>query len=240
MELAIIILAAGKGTRMGLTDKPKVMAELAGKPLLGHVIDAILPLAPQHIIPVIGFKKEMVEEYLDAHFNGLTPVYQTEQLGTGHAVMQANERLKNFTGHVLILTGDTPLIHLPTIPDAITVTTFLDEPKGYGRILRTASGDFFGIVEEKDANESQKGIQEINTGMFLVNSLSLFEALGNISNANAQGEYYLTDIIAYLHSQQKHVYAIPSLNSTEFMGINTLQELASAEEVYAAMQKDNR
>jgi bifunctional UDP-N-acetylglucosamine pyrophosphorylase/glucosamine-1-phosphate N-acetyltransferase len=253
MELAIIILAAGKGTRMGLTDKPKVMAELSGKPLLGHVIDAILPLAPQHIIPVIGFKKELVEEYLDAHFNGLTPVYQTEQLGTGHAVMQANERLKDFTGHVLILTGDTPLIqtktlselliqseNLPTIPDAITVTTFLDEPKGYGRILRTASGDFFGIVEEKDASVLQKGIQEINTGMFLVNSLSLFEALGNISNANAQGEYYLTDIIAYLHGQQKDVYAIPSLNSTEFMGINTLQELASAEEVYAAMQKDNR
>ena len=78
MELAIIILAAGKGTRMGLTDKPKVMAELSGKPLIGHVIDAILPLAPQHVIPVIGFKKEMVEEYLDAHFNGLTPVYQTE------------------------------------------------------------------------------------------------------------------------------------------------------------------
>lgn len=253
MELAIIILAAGKGTRMGLTDKPKVMAELAGKPLLGHVIDAILPLSPQHIIPVIGFKKEIVEEYLDAHFHGLIPVYQTEQLGTGHAVMQAKERLKNFTGHVLILTGDTPLIqtktlsdllfqseNLPSIPDAITVTTFLDEPKGYGRILRTASGDFFGIVEEKDASDSQKGIQEINTGMFLVNSPSLFEALGKISNVNAQGEYYLTDIIAYLYGQQKQVYAIPSLNSTEFMGINTLQELASAEEVYAAMQMDNR
>ncbi len=248
MDLAIIILAAGKGTRMGLTEKPKVMAELAGKPLLGHVIEAIIPLKPKHIIPVIGFKKEMVEAYLSLHFPTLSPAYQLQQLGTGHAVMQAKERLQNFSGHVLILTGDTPLIQtatlkqllsqtnlLPTIPDAITVTTFLDEPKGYGRILRSSNGDFIGIVEEKDASETQKAIQEINTGMFLVRSDALFKALDNISNENAQGEYYLTDIIGYLHGTQHTVYAIPSLQASEFMGINTLQELESAEQVYAEL-----
>jgi bifunctional UDP-N-acetylglucosamine pyrophosphorylase/glucosamine-1-phosphate N-acetyltransferase len=253
MELAIIILAAGKGTRMGLTDKPKVMAELAGKPLIEHVINAILPLSPKIVIPIIGFKKEMVEDFLADHFNGLLPVYQTEQLGTGHAVMQAKERLKDFHGYVLILTGDTPLIqtntlsellfhsgNLPSAPDVITVTTFLDDPKGYGRILRSSNGDFIGIVEEKDATDSQKEIQEINTGMFLVDSHSLFEALDNISNANAQGEYYLTDIIAYLHGQNKNVYAIPSLNSSEFMGINTVQELANAELVYAKLMEGNQ
>jgi len=245
MDVAIIILAAGKGTRMGLTEKPKVMAELAGKPLLGHVIEAILPLKPKYIIPVIGFKKEIVEEYLSQHFPNIIPAYQIQQLGTGHAVMQAKEHLRDFTGHVLILTGDTPLIqtetlqqlltqaqHLPTIPDAITVSTFLDEPSGYGRILRSSNGDFIGIVEEKDATESQKLIQEINTGMFLVHSNSLFEALDNISNQNAQGEYYLTDIIGYLHGTHHQVYAIPSLHSSEFMGINTIQELEHAQKVY--------
>lgn len=251
MDLAIIILAAGKGTRMGFTDKPKVMAEISGKPLIGHVIDAILPLSPKHIIPVIGFQKEIVENYLTSHYSDLIPTYQEVQMGTGHAVMQAKERLNNFTGHVLILTGDTPLIQtstlrelisqaqqLPMIPDAITVSTFLDEPKGYGRILRASNGDFIGIVEEKDAMDSQKAIQEINTGMFLVKSDALFEALDNISNANAQGEYYLTDIISYLHGQNKYVYAIPSLNASEFMGINTLQELEAAEKVHTHIQKE--
>lgn len=251
MDLAIIILAAGKGTRMGFTDKPKVMAEISGKPLIGHVIDAILPLSPKHIIPVIGFHKEVVEQYLSETYANLHPVYQEVQLGTGHAVMQAKERLKDFDGHVLILTGDTPLIQtktllellsqaeqLPTIADAITVSTFLDDPKGYGRILRASNGDFIGIVEEKDALDAQKGIQEINTGMFLVKSDALFEALDNISNDNAQGEYYLTDIISYLHGRQRHVYAIPSLHSSEFMGINTLQELEAAEIAYAQIHKE--
>jgi UDP-N-acetylglucosamine diphosphorylase/glucosamine-1-phosphate N-acetyltransferase len=250
MNIAVIILAAGKGTRMGFIDKPKVMAELAGKPLIGHVIDAILPLSPTDIIPVIGFQKEIVETFLFKQYDGLKPVYQEQQLGTGHAVMQSKERLSNFSGQVLIVTGDAPLIQthtlkeliqqadrLPHIPDAITVTTFLDEPKGYGRILRSSSGDFIGIVEEKDASEAQKAIQEINTGMFLVRSEALFQALDNISNTNAQGEYYLTDIISYLHDHQHNVYAIPSLNASEFMGINTLQELEMAEKVYANLHK---
>ena len=250
MNVVIIILAAGKGTRMGLTDKPKVMAELSGKPLLGHVLDAIIPLHPKEIIPVIGFKKETVVDYLSEQYPGIKPVYQLSQLGTGHAVMQTAERLSDFEGYALILTGDTPLISTNTLsnllkkvqelsptPIAITVSTFLDEPKGYGRILRSSTGDFVGIIEEKDANDAERLIQEINTGMFLVKARQLFEALANISNTNVQGEYYLTDIIGYLHKEGYVVTAIPSVDSTEFMGINTLVELQQAEIVYSSTSK---
>ncbi|MFZ9759986.1 MAG: NTP transferase domain-containing protein [Candidatus Kapaibacteriota bacterium] len=250
MNLFIIILAAGKGTRMGLTDKPKVMADLSGKPLIGHVIDAVIPLQPQSILPVIGFKKEIVEEYLAEKFPDIKAVYQTEQLGTGHAVMQTSERISMLDGYALILTGDTPLIATATlselllnafsinpIPDAITVSTFLDEPKGYGRILRSSNGDFTGIVEEKDATDAERNIQEINTGMFLVKIKPLFEALQNISNENIQGEYYLTDIIGYLHTHGFVVSAIPALNSNEFLGINTLEELQAAERLFATIHK---
>jgi len=250
MNLVIIILAAGKGTRMGLTDKPKVMAELSGKPLIAHVIDAVLPLQPTIILPVIGFKKELVEEFLGQQYPSIKAVYQTEQLGTGHAVMQTANRIGEMDGYALILTGDTPLIATTTLsellsnafglsprPHAITVSTFLDEPKGYGRILRSSNGDFIGIVEEKDATETERKIQEINTGMFLVQIQPLFEALSNISNANVQGEYYLTDIIAYLHSKGFIVSAMPALNSLEFMGINTLEELQAAEKVYTSIQE---
>jgi len=250
MNVVIIILAAGKGTRMGLTDKPKVMAELCGKPLIGHVLDAIIPLQPKEILPVIGYKKEIVEQYLFEHYPGIKSTYQLEQLGTGHAVMQTAERLSDYDGYVLILTGDTPLINTQTLldllnktqdlspaPIAITVSTFLDEPKGYGRILRTSNGDFVGIMEEKDASDAERLIQEINTGMFLVQSRHLFDALSNISNANVQGEYYLTDIIGYLYKQGHTVAAIPALNSSEFMGINTLAELQQAEAVYSSTSK---
>jgi len=253
MNLAVIILAAGKGTRMGLTDRPKVMAELAGKPLLGHVIDAVVPLQPDIILPVIGFKKELVESFLNNYYPSIKSVVQEQQLGTGHAVMQTSDRLKDFSGYVLILTGDTPLISTNTLsalihetstlqpmPDAITVSTFLDDPKGYGRILRSQNGDFIGIKEEKDASDSQRKIQEINTGMFLVQSSALFEALSGISNNNAQGEYYLTDIIGFLHAKNLPVAAIPAMNSSEFIGINTLEELQRAEEIYFALHEGKK
>jgi len=251
MNVVIIILAAGKGTRMGLVDKPKVMAELCGKPLIGHVLDAVIPLQPKDVIPVIGFKKEIVEEYLSVYHQHIKPVYQLEQLGTGHAVMQSADRLSDFDGYALILTGDTPLISTNTLSDllvkvqefsplpvAVTVSTFLDEPKGYGRILRSSTGDFVGIIEEKDATDAERLIQEINTGMFLVQSKPLFEALSKISNNNVQGEYYLTDIIGYLHMQGSPVAAIPALNASEFMGINTLDELQQAEKVYLSTTKN--
>lgn len=251
MNVVIIILAAGKGTRMGLVDKPKVMAELCGKPLIGHVLDAVIPLQPKDVIPVIGFKKEIVEEYLSVYHQHIKPVYQLEQLGTGHAVMQSADRLSDFDGYALILTGDTPLISTNTLSDllvkvqefsplpiAVTVSTFLDEPKGYGRILRSSTGDFVGIIEEKDATDAERLIQEINTGMFLVQSKPLFEALSKISNNNVQGEYYLTDIIGYFHKQGFPVAAIPALNASEFMGINTLDELQQAEKVYLSTTKN--
>ena len=250
MNIAIVILAAGKGKRMGLVDKPKVMAEISQKPLIGFVMEAVLPLNPDFIIPVIGVHKEIVEEYLQKSFPGKAQcVVQSEQLGTGHAVQQSQSVLNNFKGKVLILTGDTPLIKTDTLnkfilaseeftpkPQAVTLSAFTDSPFGYGRIVRNASGDFTGIVEEKDANDQHKNIQEINTGIFLVDAQELFSALSKISNTNAQGEFYLTDIIAVLQHEGKHVAAIPSMNFDEFRGINTIEELEKARQFYQSQQ----
>lgn len=250
LSLAIIILAAGKGKRMGMVDKPKVMAEISGIPLIGHVIKAVLPLSPISIIPIIGFQREIVSSFIEHYHNPtISCIVQEEQLGTGHAVNQAAHIFKDFTGYILILTGDTPLIQTSTLQSfidsfhsfpvdlaAATLSAFTSNPFGYGRIVRSEQGDFIGIVEEKDATEDQKKIEEINTGIFLVKSDKLFKALNNISNTNAQNEYYLTDIIKILIDQGEHVAAISSNSFAEFQGINTLEELQLAQSTYNELQ----
>ena len=251
LSLAIIILAAGKGKRMGMTDKPKVMAEISGIPLIGHVIKAVLPLSPISIIPIIGFQREIVSSFIE-HYNNptISCIVQEEQLGTGHAVNQAAHIFNDFSGYVLILTGDTPLIKTSTLQTfinnvrtfpvdlaAATLSSFTSNPFGYGRIVRSEQGDFIGIIEEKDATDDQKKIEEINTGIFLVQSDKLFSALNKISNTNAQNEYYLTDIIKILIGQGENVAAIPSRSFIEFQGINTLEELQLAQSTYNTLQE---
>jgi UDP-N-acetylglucosamine diphosphorylase/glucosamine-1-phosphate N-acetyltransferase len=245
-SLAIIILAAGKGKRMNMPDMPKVMAQMDGTPLIGHVLRAVEPLNPEHIIVVVGHHKEIVTDYVKKEFgNYIRFAEQKEQLGTGHAVMQAMPFLSEFLGTVLILTGDTPLITTTTLLSfteeferykavlyAATLSATTDNPFGYGRIIRTESDEFMGIVEEKDATPEQKEIQEINTGIFLVRAQALSQALDEIQNDNAQGEYYLTDIIRILRSHNATVMAVKAADFSEFQGINTIQELEKAEDIY--------
>lgn len=245
-QLTVIILAAGKGKRMNNPDMPKVMAELDGKPLIGHVLNQVQKLEPQQTIVVVGHHKEQVMEYVAKEFgNSVEFVVQEQQLGTGHAVRQAEPKVHSFTDDVLILSGDVPLLRASTMMSfinehrrykpvvAASVLTMDDDPTGYGRIIRSDDGEFLRIVEEKDASPEERSITEVNSGIYIVSSHLLFAALEDLSNDNAQGEYYLTDIISIL--QNKRLFtcnAIPAADASELHGINTPAELERAERLY--------
>ncbi len=238
-DLAIVILAAGQGKRMKNPDIPKVLADLNSKPLLSYVLDVSSKLNPNRIISIIGHKKELVEEFLKNNFSNVEVAYQLQQLGTGHAVMQANEKLADFEGNVLILCGDVPLLRAKTIEtfannhqnygaDLSVLSAVTKNPTGYGRIVRNESGEFYKITEEKDANDFVKKIKEINSGIFLVNSKLLFDALSKISNSNAQGEYYLTDIVEVFVKENKKCAAFIGVSFDELQGINSPEDLERA------------
>lgn len=244
-ELACIILAAGKGKRMNNPDIPKVMASLAGKPLIGHVLAQVTLLHPSKTLVIVGHQKESVIAYVKEEFPWADCIEQAEQLGTGHAVKMAEPALSNFFGDVLIITGDTPLLQAETLGSFVeehqrfrgmlsgcVLSAVTSNPKGYGRIVRSQVGEFMKIVEEKDATDEQKLITEINTGIFVVKAVTLFAVLKEISNSNAQGEYYLTDIVELIRRKGMSISAIKAQNFTEFQGINTTEELARAEEHY--------
>ncbi len=245
--LAVVILAAGKGTRMNNPDKAKVMFELAGVPMIDYVIQQALTLAPERIVVVVGFQKQSVMDYLQSRFAGLlTFAHQDQQLGTGHAVQQSHEALVGFTGNVLILSGDVPLLRKSTVQafaraheqahaTVSVLTVDAPNPTGYGRIVRAADGAFERIVEHKDASEAERTIAEINSGIYLVHAPSLFSALAQVSNTNVQGEYYLTDIISILRSTSKTVYAWKCDMFEEVHGINTVEQLEQATEILHAL-----
>ena len=237
MPLRTIILAAGKGTRMK-SDLVKVLHPLRGKPMLNYVVEVAMTAGSQDICAVVGYQADKVrEKFRDRN---LIFIEQSEQLGTGHAVLQARERFNNYTGDVLILCGDVPLLRAATLRSlyachqkektAVTVlTTVLTHPAaGYGRIVKGPEGKVFKIVEERDATEDEKKIKEINTGIYCVEAGFLFEALGKIDNKNAQKEYYLTDIVAIAHENGARVGSLIAADFQEVMGINTPQELEAA------------
>ena len=242
-SLAVIILAAGKGTRMNNPNKAKVMFELSGKPMIDYVVHQAESLSPKRIIAVVGFQKESVMEYLTTEFLGrLEYAHQDVQIGTGHAVQQAEALLRGFEGDVLILSGDVPLLRGETLhafakahaaSSAVVSVLSVDAPNptGYGRIVRTKSGDFERIVEHKDANEAERLLTEINSGIYLVRAKDLFAALGEISNINVQGEYYLTDIISILRKHGKGVSAWKCNAFVEVLGVNTVEQLAEAQRI---------
>jgi bifunctional UDP-N-acetylglucosamine pyrophosphorylase/glucosamine-1-phosphate N-acetyltransferase len=228
MNLKVIILAAGKGTRMK-SEKPKVLFDVAGKPMIDYVIDASNKLNPDEIIVVVGNKSELVTEHLGG--KNVSFVHQTEQKGTGHAVMCASQSLKGFNGKVLILCGDMPLIRHETLAKFIEfakksklsfISVKVRKPEGYGRVVRGADKAVLKIVEEKDANEAEKKINEINTGIYLADSDILLERLDKIDNKNAQGEYYLTDIV----NEGADVFLAE--DEKEFIGINDKFQLSVA------------
>ncbi len=235
--LEIIILAAGQGTRMK-SALPKVLHTLAGKPLLAHVLDTAKALSADKVHVVYGHGGEQVRDTLSAYDPNW--VEQAEQLGTGHAVEQAMTDV-NDEATVLVLYGDVPLVKAETLDGLISaakkdqlaiLTVMLENPKGYGRIIRNEHGSVQCIVEEKDASDAQKEIQEGNSGMLAVSAGKLHAWLQQLENSNAQGEFYLTDIIALAVNDGVNVETIVTDNSDEVLGVNDRVQLAHLERAY--------
>lgn len=242
-NLSAIILAAGKGTRMK-SAMPKVLHRVAGLPMLHYPVRVLDGLGAGRIIAVIGHGAEAVRTALKGERAGF--VVQEEQLGTGHAVMCAAKELKGLSGDVLILSGDVPLITKETIqallelhrtgdnkkkPVLSFISTALENPKGYGRVMRDEEGNIVRIVEEKDASPFQRTIKEVNAGLYLVSSKFLLENIEQIGNTNAQKEYYLPDLVELAFKSGERVAALTHLDSEEVMGINNRVELARADKV---------
>lgn len=237
MSLSIIILAAGKGTRMK-SAKPKVMHTLANKPLLQHVIDTAKQLNPSQLAVVCGSGADDVVPYLQQQ--GIDTAMQLEQKGTGHAVEQAKAFYQE-SDQVLVLYGDVPLIEKDTLEALIheggastvkVLTTVLDDPTGYGRIVRDATGRMLMITEEKDANEETREINEVNTGIMCIPAKWLNTALSQLDNNNAQGEYYLTDLIAKAVEEGMEIDSITCEDEQEVAGVNNRVQLAELESYY--------
>lgn len=238
-SLATIILAAGKGTRMK-SKTVKLLHKVAGKPMIQHLTDTAERLASRKIIVVVGYQGEQVQEVIQG--TNLTFVYQREQKGTGHAVMQAKEALQNFDGATLVLVGDAPLLSLETLQhlcnhhfsagaDATILTTRLVNPYGYGRIIRDVDGKFMRIVEQSDLTKEEVEITEINTGIYLFDNKKLFSALDKIQPNNKQGEYYLTDVFGFLLEEGAQVELVETDDPEETIGINDRVRLAEAEKI---------
>jgi len=240
-----IILAAGKGSRMQ-SELPKVLHPIGQMPMVEHLVSKLERMHIDEIIVVIGHKGHLVKQYLGSR---VSYAEQTEQLGTAHAVRQAESYLKDKAGVTLVLTGDTPLIETATIRNLLNVqqeqqcagvvlTTMQEDPTGYGRIVRDdRTGKVIGIVEEKDATPEQKQIREINAGIFCFDNHSLFRALPYIQNNNAQQEYYLTDMIeamnkAGITNESKSFESVVLEDPVEVMGINSREQLAEAERAF--------
>jgi len=241
-ELAVVILAAGKGTRMK-SDLVKVLHPVAGSPMLSYSLDLSRNLKPSRLVVVVGFQADLVQERFKAE--NISFALQKEQLGTGHAVLAAHPLLQGFHGNVLILSGDVPLLTERTVQTFVqshqerqatlsVMTVELENPKGYGRVFRNADGSLLRITEDKDLKPGEERVREINTGIYCVDADFLFSALSYVTPQNAQKEYYLTDIVGQASAEKKRVF--PSLveDSLEVMGINTRVELAKANQ---AMKK---
>lgn len=233
-----IILAAGKGTRMK-SELPKVMHLACGRPMIEYVLDAARAAGVKRLVVVVGHKAEFVRESLANH-RDVEFALQAEQKGTGHAVMMCAEQLADHDGPVLVLAGDTPLLQgdslaalLAELRDqhaaGVIGTAITENNMGLGRIVRSESGEFLRIVEQKDATPAEAAIREINTGCYAFDSRRLFQALTHIRPNNSQAEYYLTDVPAILNAQSQRVLAVPKLTIAEALGVNTPEQLAEVE-----------
>lgn len=238
MSLQIVVLAAGQGKRM-YSNLPKVLHRIAGKPLLGHVLDTARELSPDKLVVVYGHGGEQVRTAFVGQ-DDLAWAHQAEQLGTGHAVRQAMPHVQG--GVTLILYGDVPLTRKATLEKLLAATShctavglltdYLPDPTGYGRIVRNGAHQVVRIVEQKDASEAERAINEINTGMMAVPTARLDAWLNELKNDNAQGEYYLTDIIALAVRDGLAVNAVQPDEHWEAEGINNKLQLAQLERIY--------
>lgn len=238
--LRAVLLAAGKGTRMK-TERPKVLHDVLGKSIIERVMDAVIDAGVEHIHLIVGYQHEILESALEQ--NPPSVPYschlQEPQLGTGHAVMQAVPELKNYEGDLLISVGDVPLLSRETLASlveehrssqsvATLLSTVVDAPGSYGRVLRDESGSVIGIVEAKDATPEQLEIDEINTGIYVFRWPEIESGLSGLSNDNKQGEYYLTDLIAWAKQNGHKMSARKAEDPNEVAGINSRVELAQA------------
>ncbi len=239
--LSVIVLAAGEGVRMK-SDLPKVLHRLCGKPMLLILLDTLEALLPRRLLIVIGHGADQVRETIGT---GYEYVLQEEQLGTGHAVMVAEKSLDPEDVNLLIMAGDVPLVTKETLEkfthfflekggDAALVTMELDDPSGYGRIIRDGSGEVRDIVEEADASMEEQTIKEVNASIYIFKREALFQALRHIGRDNRKGEYYLTDVIKEMVKKGAKVFAWNSPDPSEVLGINTRDQLAEAEMILQA------
>jgi UDP-N-acetylglucosamine diphosphorylase/glucosamine-1-phosphate N-acetyltransferase len=239
-QLKAVVLAAGKGTRLQTEgcDLPKVMRLACRRPLLGWVLDAISFIDKKDIIIVAGYKREDVI----SRFCGYTYAVQDEQLGTGHAVMSAEEQLRGYAGSVLVCYGDMPLLTRATYEALVAAhregkydCTILSGRSGeklpYGRIVREQNGGFLKIVEDRDCTAEEKAIDELNTGLYVFEAEKLLPALSKLKNNNTQGEYYLTDVPAILKAEGAKIGICTRELGSEIIGVNTLEQLKMVEAI---------
>jgi bifunctional UDP-N-acetylglucosamine pyrophosphorylase/glucosamine-1-phosphate N-acetyltransferase len=239
MALAAVVLAAGKGTRMK-SRHPKVLHRLGGRPIVQYVVEAVREAGAQRVIVVTGYGHEAVAAVVGEL--GAEAVLQEQQLGTAHALLQAERVLAGFRGDVLVVCGDTPLLRGETLSRlvaqhrasgaAVTVlTAILENPRGYGRVVRDAAGRILRIVEQADGSPEELAIREINTGVFCFAADGLFAALREIPSSSQQGEYYLTDILSVYLQNGRSVSSVPVEDPVEAYGINDRRQLAAAEKL---------
>lgn len=239
---AVVVLAAGEGTRMK-SATPKVLHRIAGRSLIGHVVHAVVGLEPDHVAVVVGHGRAAVVEHLaevePTVAARLLAVVQEEQHGTGHATRLALEALPDLTGTVVVVAGDTPLLTTATLASllaahaeagaaATALSAVLDDPTGYGRVLRAADGGVVGIVEHKDADAEQRAVREVNSAMYAFDAVALRSALGRVTRENVQGEEYLTDVLAILRDDGATVGAVAAASAEEILGVNDRVQLAHA------------
>lgn len=238
-KFSTLIMAAGKGTRMK-SDLAKVLHKINGRPMVHYVIDLAKEINSERTILIIGHQKDRVIE--ECQGNDVEFAIQEQQLGTGHAVSVTKDLINNYDGDLLILSGDVPLLtretlqklvntHIESNAIATLLTAELDDPTGYGRVIRGNSGLVEKIVEHKDANENELQIKEINVGIYIFKSKPLFETLKLINNDNAQGEYYLPDVVKIYVERGEKVIAQLTQNFDETRGINNVEQLKEAETI---------
>lgn len=240
-SLKTVVLAAGKGTRMK-SETPKVLHEIFSKPLVGRVLDSVIKAGSSENIVVVGHKAELVEEYVVTNYENTVCAFQKEQLGTGHALKIACEKINDYNGNLLVVCGDTPLItgdtlskfvkfHNSNNSDITVMSAIFDNPKGYGRIVRDDLGQINSIVEEKDATDDIKKIKEINAGIYCFSYEKIKNGISQIKNNNAQNEFYLTDLIKWGNDNKLRVLPYVLDDGDEIFGINSKTHLAIATKI---------
>jgi bifunctional UDP-N-acetylglucosamine pyrophosphorylase/glucosamine-1-phosphate N-acetyltransferase/UDP-N-acetylglucosamine pyrophosphorylase len=244
-----IVLAAGKGTRMK-SELPKVLVPVGGRPMVRYVLDALRAAGVERLVVVVGYRSELVRTEL-ADAPGVELAEQTDQLGTGHAVMMCRPAIANHSGPVVVVAGDSPMLQADSVAallrefDRANAACLLgtverENPTGYGRIVRNPRGEFSGIVEEKDATPEQRAIREVNVSTYVFAAAELLWALDRLRADNSQREYYITDCPGLLLAAGKRVEALPVLKPCEALSINSVDELAAAEQELARMAKPRR